>query len=441
MAHPEREAFEQRVFDRGPVVAVFWWSLGDEGKGKVVSLFHEVDRVATATWGGNAGHTVYCNGNKLALHELPGGAIIEKARVYLGQGRVINIPDVWTEMQQLAEAGLELKDKVVIAWNAHIVFAHLQRALDIRIEELKSKKVWTTKKGIGPAYALKALRTSITANILLNNPARAEEFLAVNTALFPGIQLPELTAEVAAARQQLQDLIRQWYVSVDATGMQLNHARQEWQRIMIECSQSALLGLDGGMYPYCTSSDTSANGIASGLNIPQIDTTVVVVKAIKSKVWGGYFPTKFKDEEMAETYRSASGEYGATTGRPRDVGRFDCVETRRVLATNIVDVICITKADVLPSLPEVKFGKSYVVPSTKEEYTDTFPTQEVKFTDLGVTWSTSYRPDEEIGWLQDADALPSSYRGYFDDLLDTLDFSGRVILGTGPERDDFLLYR
>ena len=111
------------------------------------------------------------------------------------------------------------------------------------------------------------------------------------------------------------------------------------------------------MYPYCTSSDTSANGIASGLNIPQVDTTIVVVKAIKSKVGGGYFPTMFQDEAMAKTYRDASGEYGATTGRPRDVGWFDCVETRRVLATNIVDVLCITKADVLPSLPEMKFGR------------------------------------------------------------------------------------
>ena len=87
---------------------------------------------------------------------------------------------------------------------------------------------------------------------------------------------------------------------------------------------------------------------------------------------------------MAKKYRDASGEYGATTGRPRDVGRFDCVETRRVLATNMVDVMCITKADVLPSLPEVKFGKTYTVPSTGVNYLDTFPTQEVKYSDLQV---------------------------------------------------------
>lgn len=439
--HPQQEQFEQRVFDRGPVVAVFGWSLGDEWKWKVVSLFHNVDWVATATWGWNAWHTVYYKGQKLALHELPGGAIIEKARVYLGQGRVINIPDLWTEMKQLAEAWLSLTNKIVIAWNAHLIFSHLQRALDIRIEELKSKKVGTTKKWIGPAYALKALRTSITANILLYNEERVAEYVGVNAALFPWLDVVWLTKEIQEAKEQLLWLIADGYLVVDDTGMMLNHARQKKERIMIECSQSALLGIDGWMYPYCTSSDTSANGIWSGLNIPKIDTSIAVVKAIKSKVGWWYFPTIFKDEEMAKVYRDASGEYGATTWRPRDVGWFDCVETRRVLATNIVDVLCITKADVLPSLPEVKFGISYNIPSTGVTYTDTFPTQELKYDDLQVTWSNSYHPTEDIVWLQDADALPSSYRGYFDDLIDTLDFSWRILLGTGPDRDDVLFYK
>jgi adenylosuccinate synthase len=144
---------------------------------------------------------------------------------------------------------------------------------------------------------------------------------------------------------------------------------------------------------------------------------------------------------MAKIYRDASGEYGATTWRPRDVGWFDCVETRRVLATNTVDVICITKADVLPSLQEVKFGINYTVPSTWAVYMNTFPTQEVKYSDLEVTWSRPYTPTEDIVWLQDADVLPSSYRGYFDDLLDVLDFQGRVLLGTGPQRDDVVFYK
>jgi len=439
--HPQQEQFEQRVFDRGPVVAVFWWSLWDEGKGKVVSLFHHVDWVATATGWWNAGHTVYFEGKKIALHELPGWAIIEQARVYLGQWRVINIPDLWTEMKQLAEAWLKLDKKVVIAWNAHIIFSELQRALDIRIEELKEKKVGTTKKWIGPAYALKALRTSVTANMLLHNPSRVQDLMVVNIALFPTIDVTALFDEIAQARNLLQQLIDDGYILVDETSMMLNHARQENQRIMIECSQSALLGLDGWMYPYCTSSDTSANGIWSGLNIPQIDTTIAVVKAIKSKVWWGYFPTIFKDEAMAKVYRDASGEYGATTWRPRDVGWFDCVETRRVLATNSVDVLCVTKADVLPHVPEVKFGVNYTVPSTWAIYMNTFPTQEVKYSDLEVTRSRSYMPSEDILWLQDADKLPSSYRWYFDDLLDVLDFQGRVLLGSGPDRDDVVFYR
>lgn len=88
--------------------------------------------------------------------------------------------------------------------------------------------------------------------------------------------------------------------------MLLNHERQAGKRVLVEASQSALLAIDGGMYPYCTSSDTTVNGIQTGLNIPQIDTTIAVVKAIKSKVGGGYFPTKFEDESFAESYRVVS---------------------------------------------------------------------------------------------------------------------------------------
>lgn len=439
--HPQRELFEQRVFERGPVVCVFWWSLGDEGKWKMVSLFHEVDRVATATWWWNAGHTVYCNGQKLSLHELPWWAMIKRARVYLWQGRVINIPDLRKEMQELRDVWVALDDKIVIAGNAHVIFDNLQRALDAHIEELKSKKVGTTKKWIWPAYALKALRTSITINILLNNPDRVTEFIDVNNKLFDSIDKDALTKEVAEVKVILEDLISQWYVTIDDTGMMLNRAWKAWERILIEASQSALLALDWWMYPYCTSSDTSSNGIRSWLNLPKVDTTIAVVKAIKSKVWWWYFPTKFTDEEVAKEYRDKWGEYWATTWRPRDVGWFDCVETKRILATNAVDVLCITKADALSSLPEVVFGKSYTVPSTGVEYTDTFPSQEVKYTDLQVNYSKGYILDQDIIGLQDMDELPQSYSEYFNELLKTLEFKWKVVLWTGPKRDEFLLYK
>lgn len=99
---------------------------------------------------------------------------------------------------------------------------------------------------------------------------------------------------------------------------------------------------------------------------------------------------------MAEVYRSASGEYGATTGRPRDVGRFDCVETRKVLATNMVDVLCLTKVDMFPHIPEIKHGLSYHIPSTGREYLMDLPTLELKFSDLEVRRSKSVALTEDI---------------------------------------------
>lgn len=431
--------FEEQVFAQWNVVAIFGGSLWDEGKGKVVSLFRNVDRVATPTWWGNAWHTVYYEWQKIALHELPWWAIIDKARVYLWQGRVINIADLWTEMKQLQNAGLSLDAKVVIAGNAHLIFNSLQRSLDGTIEQLKSRKVWTTKKGIGPAYALKALRTSITPNILLNSPDRVQELISLNIALFPWLDEQTIMDEIHQAHRQLTDLITQWYISIDSTCMQLNHERKQGKRILIESSQSALLAIDGGMYPYCTSSDTTANGIGSGLNIPHIDTSIAVFKAIKSKVGWWYFPTKFEDEVLAESYRSASGEYGATTGRARDVGWFDCVETRRVLATNQVDIICITKADVLSYLGEVKYGRHYLV--WDERYDDTIPTQDHEYDALQVQWSNSYQLSEDIANLQDPTLLPVSYLDYITDLVDELWFTWWVLLGTWPDRDDICIFR
>ncbi|MCF7835413.1 adenylosuccinate synthetase [Candidatus Gracilibacteria bacterium] len=439
-----KENLEDEIFKRGPVVAIFGGQLGDEGKGKVTSQFKNVDYVAVGPGGGNAGHTVVCtNGKSIALHELPGGAIIENAKVYMGQGRSVNISGLYKEIRELEENGYNMKNKIIIAGNAQIIFDNLQKKLDRIIEGLKSKKVGTTAKGIGPTAALKALRTGPNFNILLNdNPDQLNEFMKVNCNLFNGLNIDELMKEIQEEKELLQNLIDEGYIQIDSTNMILNQAAHENKRILIELSQSAMLAADGGMYPYNTSNDTSVNGAMSALNLPEVNTRIAVFKSIKSKVGGGFFPTKFEDEEFAENYRKKSGEYGATTKRPRDVGHIDTVEGRKVLKTNRTDIIVFTKTDLLKELgTNAKIGEKYIDQRDGKEYINEIPATKEQYENIQVEYSSAFDLSKDIIGIQNPEDLPEEYTKYIDYLFDKLEFDGNVLLGTGPCPQEFMVYK
>ncbi|MFZ2150619.1 MAG: adenylosuccinate synthetase [Candidatus Absconditicoccaceae bacterium] len=439
-----KENLEDEIFKRGPVVVIFGGQLGDEGKGKVTSQFKDADYVAVGPGGANAGHTVVLkNGKSLALHELPGGAIIEKAKVYIGQGRSVNISGLYTEIKQLEENGYDMKGKVIVAGNAQIIFDNLQKKLDRIIEGLKSKPVGTTAKGMGPTAGLKALRTGPNFNILLNDDStQLREFMEVNCNLFNGLNFEEIRNEIEEEKTLLNKMIAEGYVSIDTNNMLLNQAAHEGKKILVEASQSAMLAADGGMYPYNTSNDTGVNGIMSALNLPEINTSIAVFKSIKSKVGGGFFPTKFEDIEFAQAYRNKSGEYGATTKRPRDVGYLDAVEGRKVLRTNKTDIIIFTKADMLSELGKTaKVGEEYINKETGKIYRHEVPTTKEEYSQIEVQYGPQFDLSQNVTGLKSAEDLPEEYRKYIDYMLDQLEFKGNVLLGTGPCPDDFVVYK
>ena len=437
MSTSSENNFESRVFSRGHVACVFGGSMWDEGKGKVVSLFQDVDIVAAPTWWANAWHTVIYKKNKIALHELPGGSIIESAKIYLGQWRVIYISWLWKELVNLQSLGIDISGKTIIAGNAHIVLKSLHIRLDTHIESLKDKKVWTTRKWIGPAYACKALRTGITFNMLLHHPDICKDIVQVSCELFPTLDHKKITAEIKKHKAQLEWLIQDGYIQIDESNSYLTTAYIQKKKILIEASQSALLAIDGGGYPYCTSSDTSRNGVLSALNIPHIHTTIAVYKAIKSKVGWWPFYTQFEDENMADAYREISGEYGSTTGRPRSVGRFDCVEARAVIARNQIDMLFITKADMLQTLPYVTTALSYMHQASKSVYTDTLPPLYMKDS-LEVKYDTNTTFTQDIYGYTKKEALPQTYLTFFQRLASQLRFEWDILIGTGPERDQYI---
>ncbi len=453
------ENFEDKVWERWNVAVIYGWQQWDEWKGKVTSQFKDNNRVAVSTWWGNAWHQAVCkNWEKIALHELPGWAVNENAKIYIGQWRVVNIKWMYEEIKLLESKWYNMKWRTFVAWWAQIIFNNLQRKLDGIIEGLKSKKVWTTKKWIWPAYALKALRTWPNFNILSNsNPDQLNEFMKVNTKLFRWLsKYPELRTEIITElfwykselekeiqqdKELLQQMIDDWYIQIDNSNMMLNDAAQKWEKILIEHSQSSWLAIDWWNYPYCTSSDTTSNWVSSWLNLPEVHTHIIVTKAIKSKVWWWYFPTKF-EKKQADQYRAYCwDEVWATSWRTRDVWYYDTVELKRTLRTNKADILFITKYDLLDALwDEAKIWEKYTNTENWKTYTDSLPHWN-EYENIQVEYSQEFDLSESIQWTKEKSQLPQNYIDYTDHLIDILWFEGNVVLWTWIKWEEYIVYK
>lgn len=437
------ENFEDKIWERWNVTVIYWWQQGDEWKGKVTSQFKNNDRVAVSTWWWNAWHqAVFKNWKKIALHELPGWAVNENAKIYIWQGRVVNIKWVYEEIKLLERNGYDMKWRTFIAWWAQIIFDNLQRKLDKIIEWLKPKKVWTTAKWIWPAYALKAFRTWINFNILSNrNTSQLDEFMKVNSELFVWLNLEEIMKEVNEEKELLRKMMDQWYIEIDDWNMMLNQAAHRWEKILIEHSQSAWLAIDWWNYPYCTSSDTTSNWVSSWLNLPEIHTHILVTKAIKSKVWWWFFPTKF-EQEKADEYRDyCKDEVWATSWRTRDVWYYDLVELRKTLKTNKADILFITKYDLLDALwKEAKLWEKYISKVSWKVYENELP-QWDQYYHIEVAYSSDFDLSQSIQWTTEKSQLPQNYKEYTDHLIQALWFEGNVLLWTWIKWEDYIVYK
>ncbi len=368
------------------VTGTQWW---DEGKWKAVSAFQwrDIRYIVGVNGGGNAGHTVHYQGNALDFHELPGGAIIEGATIYLAKGRVIQISTLGKEMEKLRNAWIGLENKIVIGGGAQVIFKSFQQKIDADIEKLRGwNAVGTTMKWIGPAYAGEALRIGLTIKELLTmSDMELSKRIDVITGLFVSLDRSALESEVKEERTKLQWWISAWHISLDHDDMMMYDAVSAWDTILVEQSQSFLLGKEWWAYPYCTSSDSSVNGMYSYLNLPHTAKSVVIgtAKAIMSKVGGGCLSTKmWHDEEYGEfekQFARDTGEKWVTTGRLRDLWWVDLPALRHALSINPIDILVVTKGDVLATLAEaqrkaglsqeMRFYQNYTDPTTGQRKT------------------------------------------------------------------------
>ena len=358
------------------VIAVVGANWGDEGKGKITDyLAQEADFVVRYQGGNNAGHTIINEHGKFALHLLPSGVFYPRVVNVLGPGVAVNIGGFLSEVDKLAEAGvpaptLRVSERAQALLPHHVLFDSLEE------ERLGKESFGSTRPGIAPFYADKYLKIGLQLNELFDEPlvrSRLSKALAQKNVLLetlygkPPLSAEEIVTQVAGLRDRIAPYL------ADTTTLLLD-AVEAGKTILLEGQLGTLRDPDHGIYPYPTSSSPLAGFGAVGAGVPpwSIRRIVAVTKAYSSCVGAGPFVTELHREEAEELRKrgGSAGEYGATTGRPRRVGWFDCVATCYGCRVQGATEAAITNLDVLGYKEAIPVCTAYTVGGAA---TTTFP--------------------------------------------------------------------
>jgi adenylosuccinate synthase len=415
------------------VVGTQW---GDEGKGKVVDLLtRQTDLVVRFQGGNNAGHTLVVNGKQFILHLIPSGILHSGKRCLIGNGVVVDLEVLHTEINGLRDRGLTLgPDNLVLSEKAHLILPY-HKHLDLAREEAKgSGSIGTTGRGIGPCYEDKVARVGVRVSDLLDEQVfreKIQENLKEKNFFFERyLQVSPLDpGEILARFLPLADFIRPYVANVS---LLIDEAIRNKNNILFEGAQGTHLDIDHGTYPYVTSSNPVAGSVCAGAGVGpnKIKSVVGIVKAYTTRVGGGPFPTELSDD-TGLFLREKGGEYGATTGRPRRCGWLDAVVLRDAARLNGLSHLAITKLDVLSGMKTLKICTAY---SCRGQTLQTLP---ARLQDLEAC-----RPvyEELPGWSQDLSGirqrqnLPPEAREYLRRLEELIQVP-IAIISLGPDRE------
>ncbi|CAI5939410.1 unnamed protein product [Closterium sp. NIES-65] len=422
------------------VCAVLGTQWGDEGKGKLVDILAQrYDVVARCQGGANAGHTIYdSTGRRFALHLVPSGILHPNATCVVGNGPVIHLPGFFKELDGLEASGVTVDGRILVSDRAHLLFDLHQTVDALREAELAGDKIGTTKRGIGPCYASKAIRNGVRVCDLRRMDtfrAKLETLYRDASQRFPAFQYTEadLDAEVARYREfatRLEPFITD---TVHFVGEAVRGGR----RVLVEGGQATMLDVDFGTYPFVTSSNPSVGGICTGLGIPPraLGDIIGVAKAYTTRVGEGPYPTELFGE-LGEQLRKAGHEFGTTTGRPRRCGWLDIVALRYACQVNGFTALNLTKLDVLSGLPELQLGVGYRAPDGS--LLPAFPADLELLGQVQVEYETVAGWQEDITDVRTFEELPANAQAYVRRIEQLLDVPVRFI-GVGPGRDAMIV--
>lgn len=398
-----------------PLTVVVGAQWGDEGKGRIVDvLARRAHAVARFQGGPNAGHTVFIGNEKFILHLTPMGILNPHTLCCIGLGVLVNPHVVIEEINMLGDRGIDLEGRLMIDFRCHLILpSHIQR--DQEREKARGKrKLGTTQRGIGPAYADRTLRDGITIGSFIYN---------VNNGIEP-IADQEYTENCMRLEQYLGDV-----------NLKLYRYLQDGKYLLAEGGQGTMLDLGVGTYPFVTSSNTIA-GAASvnlGLGPNRIDQVICVLKAYTTRVGEGPFPTELNNQQ-GDSMRQLGDEFGATTGRPRRCGWLDGLIARYAARVNGADYWAVTKLDVLDNIDPIKVAVGYEVDG---DIVDELPACPISFTQAKPVyrelpgWNSSTKEAKKL------EKLPVNARKYLDFIEEFTEVKIGMV-SVGSERESLI---
>jgi adenylosuccinate synthase len=334
---------------------------GDEGKGKIVDFFApHYDIIARFQGGPNAGHTLYVNGQKVVLHQIPSGVFHPHTINLIGNGVVLDPVILKRECSTVAGFGADVKKNLFISKRTHLILP-THRALDKASEMQKGEgKIGSTLKGIGPAYMDKTGRNGLRVGDLLDKNFTTN-YIKIRLKHQRLLDNFNFTEDISSWEEEFFEALEFLKTLNIVNGEYfLNDQLKQGKNVLAEGAQGSMLDIDFGTFPFVTSSSTITAGVCNGLGVaPQTIRDVFgVTKAYCTRVGGGPFPTELEDA-TGEELRKAGNEFGATTGRPRRCGWIDLVALRFACMINGVTKVVMTKADVLDNFTPLQVCIAY----------------------------------------------------------------------------------
>ncbi|MEG9225040.1 adenylosuccinate synthase [Aeromicrobium sp. Sec7.5] len=428
-----------------PAVVIVGAQWGDEGKGKATDLLgSRVDYVVKFNGGNNAGHTVVIpqpdgTSEKYALHLLPSGILTPGCVPVIGNGVVVDLDVLFEEIDGLNARGIDTS-RLLVSANAHVI-ADYNRTLDKVTERfLGSRKIGTTGRGIGPTYADKMNRLGVRVQDLFDEKilrAKVEGALELKNQMLTkvynrrAVSVDEIVEQLLVHADRLAPMVAD-------TPLLLHDALRRDETVLLEAGQATLLDVDHGTYPFVTSSSATTGGACTGSGIAptEISRVIGIVKAYATRVGEGPFPTELTDDVDpagdGEKLRTAGGEFGTTTGRPRRTGWYDAPIARYAARINGVTDFVLTKLDVLTGWEQIPVCVAYDVDGERVD--------EMPMTQTGFHHA---KPIYEFfpGWTEDLSAarefsdLPANAQSYVRE-LEAISGARISAVGVGPGREE-----
>jgi len=421
-----------------PATVVVGTQWGDEGKGKLTDLISkEMQMVVRYQGGHNAGHTLVVDGESFALQLVPSGVLYDHITPVIGNGVVVDPFVLLAEVATLEAKGVDCS-RLKVSGNAHLILPYHQELDRLTERYLGKNKLGTTKRGIGPAYADKAMRVGIRVQDLLDPDIFRQKLSAVlgdKNKVFTRVynRLPE--DPDALADRVLSEVAPQVAPYITDAVTLVHEALESGAHVLFEGAQATFLDLDQGTYPYVTSSNPVAGGACTGAGVgPRaIGRVIGIAKAYVTRVGAGPFPTELFDD-VGEHLVTIGREFGTNTGRRRRPGWFDAVMLRHAVRVNSLSELAITKLDILDGLDTLRVCVAYEVDGVRHDH---LPYHQSDLHAAVPVYETLPGWGTDLSAVTERHQLPAEAVAYLE-FLEAQVGVPVTFVGTGPGRDQYV---